>query len=122
TRDLTMQPAWRRVTATGSYAASGTLASSTPWATAIATYKVKVPTVSSVTRADASPVDNNTDVHYTVTFSESVTSVDASDFKLTQTGSVTGSTITAVSGSGTTYTVTVHIGTGIGTVRLDVTD
>src|SRR5439155_7199809 len=68
------------------------------------------------------PVDNNTDVHFTVTFSENVTGVSASDFALNQTGTVAGSTITGVSGSGSTYAVTVHVGTGVGTVRLDVTD
>jgi hypothetical protein len=63
-------------------------------------------------------------VNFTVTFSESVTGVNIaplSDFTLTATG-VTGAAITGLSGSGTTYTVTVNTGSGNGTVRLDVVD
>ena len=40
-----MQPEYRIVSATGAYAATGTLAASaTRWAAAIATYKIVVPT------------------------------------------------------------------------------
>src|SRR5205807_2270085 len=60
-------------------------------------------------------------VSFTVTFSESVTGVDASDFALTTTG-LSGASVTNVSGSGTIYTVTVHSGTGTGTLRLDLLD
>ena len=77
------------------------------------------PGVVSITRADADPASASS-VDFTVTFSESVTGVDASDFSLTST--VTGASITSVSGSGTTYTVTVNTGTGDGTIRLDVVD
>ncbi|MBV9497189.1 MAG: DNA/RNA non-specific endonuclease, partial [Acidobacteria bacterium] len=76
------------------------------------------PSVTSVVRANASPT-NASSVNYTVTFSQSVTGVDSGDFTLTTTG-VTGASITNVSGSGTTYTVTVSTGSGDGTIRLDV--
>ena len=78
------------------------------------------PTVSSIIRASASPT-NAASVNYTVTFSQSVTGVDATDFTFSLSG-VTGASVTGVSGSGTTYTVTVNTGTGSGTLRLDVTD
>jgi beta-lactamase superfamily II metal-dependent hydrolase len=76
------------------------------------------PSVSSVVRASANPT-NAASVNYTVTFSQSVTGVDATDFTLTSTG-VTSPSVGTVSGSGTTYTVAVNTGTGDGTIRLDV--
>jgi trimeric autotransporter adhesin len=78
------------------------------------------PSVVSIVRTDPSPT-NLASVHYTVTFSQSVTGVDSSDFALTTTG-VTGASVSGVTGSGTTYTVTVNSGSGDGTIRLDVTD
>ncbi|GER79729.1 MAG: Ig-like domain-containing protein [Anaerolineales bacterium] len=77
------------------------------------------PTVTSILRADANPT-NAASVNFTVTFSEAVTGVDAGDFALTATGSISGASITSVSDSGATYTVTVNTGTGNGTIRLDV--
>jgi hypothetical protein len=77
------------------------------------------PTVSSIVRAFANPT-NAASVNFTVTFSEAVTAVDVADFNLTST--VTGASITTVSGSGTTRTVAVNTGTGSGTLRLNVTD
>lgn len=76
------------------------------------------PTVSSINRADTSPTTADS-VNYTVTFNESVTGVDASDFALTSTGTAAGS-IASVSGSGSTYTVTVNSISGDGTLRLDL--
>lgn len=67
------------------------------------------PTVKSITRV-GSEITKGTTQQFTVTFSENVTNVDAADFTLVKTGSVTGS-IASVSGSGSTYTVTV---TGVG--------
>ncbi|HLO33767.1 MAG TPA: hypothetical protein VK249_31755 [Anaerolineales bacterium] len=82
------------------------------------------PAVLSITRADTNLADF-TNVHFTVTFSEPVTGMDASlpfnDLALAVTG-VTGAAITDVSGSGDTYTVTVNTGNGYGTVRLDIID
>jgi hypothetical protein len=80
-----------------------------------------VPSVTSSLRADPDPTTADS-VHFNVTFSEAVTGVDASDFALTSTGSIVGTAVTDVSGSGTAYTVTVNTGTGDGTLRLDVID
>lgn len=80
------------------------------------------PSVSSIVRAGAAgaTVPNAaTSVDYTVTFDHSVNGVDLSDFVLTSTGNASG-TIQSVSGSGTTYSVTVGALTGDGTTRLDL--
>ena len=79
------------------------------------------PVVSSITRANANPPATPT-VEYQVTFSESVSGVDASDFALTPIGEVVGHSITSVSGSGKLYTVAINVGYGSGTVRLDLVD
>jgi hypothetical protein len=76
------------------------------------------PTVSSILRADPSP-SSESNVDFTVNFSEAVTGVDTSDFILTPSG-VTGAAVQGVTGSGATYTVTISTGTGSGTLRLDV--
>lgn len=77
------------------------------------------PSVSSINRAAGSALTNATSVDFTVTFNESVTGVDTSDFALTTTGTATGS-IASITGSGTTYTVTVNGLSGDGTLRLDL--
>ncbi|HVN15875.1 MAG TPA: hypothetical protein VMT73_09065, partial [Anaerolineales bacterium] len=76
--------------------------------------------VTSITRADANPTSANS-VRFTVTFSAAVSGVDASDFALTTAG-ISGASVSDVSGSGTTYIVTVNTGTGDGTLRLDLID
>ena len=76
------------------------------------------PSVSSIIRAATTPT-NATSVSFTVTFAESVTGVGTSDFSLNTTDGANGS-IASVSGSGTTYTVTVNSLTGEGTLRLDL--
>ncbi|HXQ37089.1 MAG TPA: hypothetical protein VN843_23970, partial [Anaerolineales bacterium] len=81
---------------------------------------VVLPTVLSVVRADPNPT-SAASVDYTVTFSESVTGVDTSDFTLDISG-VSGPAVSGVSGSGAIYTVTVNTGTGNGMIRLDVLD
>jgi hypothetical protein len=78
------------------------------------------PVVLSVVRANSSPTSAPS-VNFTVTFSEPVNGVDATDFKTTASG-VSGTSITAVSGSGATRVVTVKTGSGNGTLRLDVVD
>jgi hypothetical protein len=78
------------------------------------------PAVLSSVRADPDPTSAES-VHFTVTFSESVTGVDAADFTLAATG-VSGPGIASVSGSGALYTVAVNTGSGNGSIRLDVTD
>jgi hypothetical protein len=77
------------------------------------------PSVASINRAGASALTNASTVDYTVTYNESVTGVDVSDFVLTATGTA-GGTIASISGSGTTYTVTVNSLSGDGTLRLDL--
>jgi hypothetical protein len=78
------------------------------------------PILTSIVRASANPT-SATRVDFTVTFSESVTGVDTSDFSLT-TSAVSGATVGGVSGSGSVYTVTVNTGAGNDTLRLDVVD
>lgn len=76
------------------------------------------PTVTSIVRA-GDELTNATSVTYTVTFSESVTGVGASDFTLVSSDGVTGH-IGLVSGGGTTWTVTVNDIAGDGALRLDL--
>ncbi len=76
------------------------------------------PIVTSITRASTSATSASS-VNFTVTFSENVTGVDVADFSLTTTG-VSGASVTSVSGSNSTYTVSVNTGSGNGTIRLDV--
>ncbi|MDD2729786.1 DUF4347 domain-containing protein, partial [Malikia sp.] len=77
--------------------------------------------VSSIVPAGSATVAGSaTSVDYTVTFSEAVTGVDATDFAVTgATGTASGS-VGSVSGSGSTYTVTVNSLGGDGTLRLDL--
>ena len=78
------------------------------------------PTVLTITRASANPSSAAT-VDFTVTFSEAVTGVNATDFTITM-GTLKGASVATVIGSGATYTVTVNTGTGNGSLRLDVVD
>ena len=85
---------------------------------------IVMPVVTSILRANPNST-SATSVTFTVTFSEKVTGVNLvspySDFLLSTSG-LTGVSITSVSGSGTTYSVTVNTGTGNGTIKLDVID
>ena len=82
-------------------------------------HDIFLPSVASSLRADTNPTSASS-VDFIVTFSEFVTGVDMSDFKLTNT-LLTSASITGISGSGMgPYTVTVNTGTGNGTIRLDV--
>jgi hypothetical protein len=87
------------------------------------TVDAALPKVLSLTATDPALTNAGT-VHYTLTFSEPVTGVDASQFSLVTTG-VSGASIasvTPVSGSnGTQYTVTINDGSGDGTLALDFT-
>jgi peptidyl-Lys metalloendopeptidase len=76
--------------------------------------------VNSITLASSNPTTAS-NVNFTVTFSKSVTGVDVTDFSLTTPG-ISGADITAMSGSGTTRTVTISTGTGRGILRLNVID
>ncbi len=81
------------------------------------------PTVLSMNRASFDPTKMGATVSWTVLFSTSVTGVDASDFLLVQSGGVTGASITSVTGSGTTWTVSVNTGTGVsGSLGLRLVD
>ncbi|WP_419788765.1 MBG domain-containing protein [Mucilaginibacter sp. X4EP1] len=76
-------------------------------------------TVSSITYV-SSNLTNASSVQYTLTFGGSVIGLSASNFSLTTTGSVSGAAISAISGSGPTYTITVNTGTGDGTIGLNL--
>jgi hypothetical protein len=80
-----------------------------------------VPYVTGSLRADANPT-TAVSVSFTVGFSEAVSGVDASDFFVSTTGSISGTAITSVNGSGNLYNVAVSTGNGDGTLRLDVLD
>lgn len=75
------------------------------------------PSVSSIS-VNGSPTTNATSVNYDVVFSESVTGVDTSDFTIDGSG-VTGN-ITNISGSGSSYLVTVGSVSGTGTLSIDL--
>ena len=79
------------------------------------------PYVTGSLRADPNPT-SAVSVNFTVTFSESVSGVDAGDFLLTTTGSISGAAVTGITGSGGTYTVTASTGSGDGTLRMDIQD
>jgi hypothetical protein len=82
------------------------------------TVDATAPVVSSIALADPNP-STAASLRYTVTFSENVTGVNMTDFSLTQVG-VSGAAVTAVSGSGKSYTVTVSTGSNTGTLRLNL--
>jgi len=75
--------------------------------------------VVNIVRAGVTPT-NIAIVNFNVTFSAAVTGVDTGDFTLTTTNSVSGAAVSGVSGTGSSYTVTVNTGSGDGTIRLDV--
>src|SRR5690606_1257437 len=77
------------------------------------------PAVISTVSIVGSPGPFATSISYSVTFNKSVTGVSTDDFQLTTTSTVTGD-IDSVSGSGSSYTVTVNNISGIGTIRLDL--
>lgn len=80
------------------------------------------PVVVSIDRtAPPGPNTSEGGVKYTVTFNESVTGVDASDFTLSLAG-VTATTPVVVSGSGATYVVTINGISGVGTLGLNLVD
>lgn len=78
------------------------------------------PTVISINTASTNPTTTGSAVSWTVTFSDSVTGVAAANFALVQAGGVSGSTITSVTGAGTTWTVNANAGSGTGTLGLNM--
>lgn len=82
---------------------------------------VTAPTVVSIVRAGATP-SNAASVAWTVTFSEAVSGVGASDFAL-QVATLGGTpAVTTVTGGATAYTVTASTGSGSGTIGLNLID
>ena len=80
------------------------------------------PRVVSIVRAHENPTNRDT-VEYAVRFSENMYGVDVSDFKLTTTGDITGTTVTKARLSfDNSWTVFVDTGSGNGTLRLDLMD
>ena len=78
------------------------------------------PLVQGITRLDSRSTVAPT-VRFEVTFAEPVTGVDATDFDVAmKEGNLSGATVQSVSGSGSTYQVTVATGTGSGTLGLNV--
>lgn len=79
----------------------------------------KAASVSSIKRLNPDPTNADL-VNYQVTFTDSVSGVDASDFVLN--GSVSGAGIAGVTGSGNSYLVSINTGAGDGNLRLDLID
>ncbi|TJZ79167.1 DUF4347 domain-containing protein [Chitiniphilus eburneus] len=75
------------------------------------------PSATGIVRLDATPVTGTT-VRYTVTFSEMVYGLDASDFSVTTTGSAKGQVQSVTQVDATTWTVTVGGLTGTGQLGL----
>jgi len=86
----------------------------------VTTLDKSLPTVT-VVKISANPT-NAPSVSFKATFSEPVTGVDGSDFRLTLDPGLTGALITKVAGSGTDYMITASTGSGTGTLRLDLID
>jgi trimeric autotransporter adhesin len=80
------------------------------------------PYVTAINLADANPTNAST-LHWTVTFSESVTGVDTTDFAFAASVGVSGGSISSVTGSGSgPYTVTAGGVSGNGTLGLNLVD
>ncbi len=79
------------------------------------------PLVLNIQRGDSNPTTAD-QVLFVVTFSEGVGGVDAGDFALTTTDSLSGASILAVSGSSNQYIISVADGSGVGNLRLDLVD
>ncbi|WP_103069861.1 Ig-like domain-containing protein [Aquimarina sediminis] len=76
------------------------------------------PFIQTIALSGTPPTTSN-QVDYIVTFNENASNVTMDDFTTDPTGSATG-TISAISGSGTTYTVTVNSLSGEGTMSIDL--
>ncbi|MGV3485438.1 MAG: hypothetical protein ACO1RT_13555, partial [Planctomycetaceae bacterium] len=81
----------------------------------------KTPATASAPTLIGTPSANAAAVEYNVSFSEPVTGVDVSDFRLTASG-ISGAAISGVTGSGTSYVVTMTTGSGEGTLQLALVD
>lgn len=83
------------------------------------TIQKNAPGVTSIIRASQNP-SNSANVDFIITFSESVTNVDISDFSLTT--DISGASIVNVSDVNPFYVVTVNTGFDSGNLRLDLID
>ena len=83
------------------------------------TYTIDQTTPTVTIERATSEFTNADSVDFTVTFTESVNNVDATDFTLDQAGLTSPAMITGVTGSGSTYTVSVASGTGNGILSID---
>lgn len=83
-------------------------------------YTPPAPSVVSINRADASPT-NAVSVDFTVTFNQSVSGIDTSDFGLALSGT-NGSIASVSAASGTVVTVTVNSITGDGPLGVNLVD
>jgi hypothetical protein len=81
--------------------------------------EVFAPSVNSINRSGATTTNTNS-VTYTVTFSENVTGVDASDFTIVTTGTVSNTSLTVTPVSGSVYSVSVIGVSGNGTLGLNL--
>ncbi len=68
------------------------------------------------------PATSGDVVSFAVAFSRPVTGVDIDDFNVAVSGAVTGCSIVRVEGSGAHYVVSIHRGSGNGTISLSVVD
>ena len=79
------------------------------------------PSVTSINRADPNPT-GAASLTWTITFDESVTGVDATDFALVQGGGVVGAAIVSVTGGPNVFSVTASSGSGDGSLGLNLVD
>jgi hypothetical protein len=93
---------------------------SAPLKAPLITEDSRPPTVVGITRLDAQTTGASS-VSFAVNFSEPVTGVDADDFRVVRSGSVTNTSL-LVSGAGSSYTVTVGGISGTGTLGLNLID
>lgn len=77
------------------------------------------PSASGIVRIDATPT-NNGSVSFSVTFSEGVSGVDASDFTLSSTGTASGNIASVTRVNGSTWTVLVDNLSGVGSLGLNL--
>ncbi|MCX2583535.1 beta strand repeat-containing protein, partial [Pedobacter sp. MR22-3] len=76
-------------------------------------------TITALVRASSNPT-NAASVQYTATFNGSVTGLTTSNFSITTSGSLSGVSVTSITGSGNTYTITVNAGIGTGILTLNL--
>jgi hypothetical protein len=87
----------------------------------VSEFGISAPVVMSIVKSSSEAMVDST-VNYTVTFNESVTGVDTTDFSLATSSGISGAAIASVTGSGSSYLVTVSTGSGAGTLGLNLVD